>query len=126
MVCTTREIVAQNRQVGLGTLCTAWTVASELEEGFACTLFFLPWTDRTWLLCTQPGLGPLCTQPYPVLTKNSSYGGSESFTAYYPTGHDAAFVLVINKTLSFFSWRQCRLHCLLPCRTRPCIYISHQ
>ena len=39
-ICTTREIVAQNRQVGLGALCTAWTVASELEGGFASTFFF--------------------------------------------------------------------------------------
>ena len=39
-ICTTREIVAQNRQVRLGALCTAWTVTSELEEGFACTFFF--------------------------------------------------------------------------------------
>lgn len=39
-VCTTGEITAQNGQVGPGALCTAWTVTSELEEGFAHAQFF--------------------------------------------------------------------------------------
>ena len=38
-VCITGEITAQNGHVRPGVLCTAWTVASELEEGFAHAQF---------------------------------------------------------------------------------------